>query len=434
MIERDLIKRVVSEALQFTLPKSMPRDIELGSISNKIITIAGIRRSGKTYELYNKIKELESKGVKRQNIFYINFEDERLRGIAADELDYIIDLYKELSGFDRNSAICLFFDEIQNINGWDMWVRRLYERGYKIFITGSSSKLLSREISTHLAGRNLTYLVYPFSFAEFLRSREIRYEGKELYSKPGEFNSYVSEYMDFGGFPEVVVAGSQEEKIRILKSYYDAIIYRDIIDRYKIKDTDMLSVALRYAIGSYSKHFSASKMHNYFASNRMKISKKTLNEMAKYAESVFLFSTVYKFSPSFKKSFQSRRKLYLTDTGFVRVLAGMQDYGRLLEGIVYVELLRRKERAQSSEIFYTENKKGEVDFVVSEGLKPTELIQVTYDLNRENEEREILPLLESMDEFGLKSSTIITMSENAQRKEGKKTVNIVSFARWALSV
>jgi hypothetical protein len=432
MIERDVLKRVVSENLQFTLPESMPRNIEIHDTMNKIATLAGIRRSGKTYELYNVIRELLAKGIMRQNIFYMNFEDERLRGITAIELERIIDLFKELSGFDDGSQVYLFFDEIQNIDGWDLWVRRLNERGFKIYITGSSSKLLSREISTHLAGRSLTYLVYPLSFAEFLTSKGVKYGEQELYSKPGEFNRLVTEYMEFGGFPEVVAAETKEDKLRILRSYYDAIIFRDIIDRYKVKDINTLSVTLRYAVGTYSKHFSVSKMHNYFLSVGMKPSKKTINNFVRYAESVFMFSQLYKFSRSFKKSYQSRRKLFLTDTGFVRILTGAQDYGRLLEGLVYVELLRRKERVQSSEIFYIENTKGEVDFVVTEVSKPAELVQVTYDLNSEDEERELMPLLEAMDEFGLKSATIVTFSENERRRKGDRTINIVSFPQWAL--
>lgn len=434
MIERNILTRVMAEALQTTLPESISRDIEIKATPNKIITIAGIRRSGKTYELFNKMKELLAGGVKRGNMLYLNFEDERLRGMETKDMDGIIDIYKELSNPDEKEAIHLFFDEIQNVSGWEMWIRRLHETGYHIFITGSSSKLLSKEISTHLAGRSLTYLVYPFSFGEFLRAKGAKFGKQEVYANPGKFNKMLSQYMEFGAFPEVVMSNDPAEKSRILKSYYDAIIYRDIIDRYKIKDANLLSTVLRYTIDTYSKPFSSSKIYNYFYSINLRASKKTINSMVKYSESVFLFSQLYKFSPSFKKSFQSRRKLYLTDVGFVKIFSGREEQGRLLEGIVHVELLRRKEKSQTTEIFYLENGKGEVDFVITEGLKPKELIQVTYDLNSNNERREIDPLLFAMEEYGISEGTIVTFSTSGKRKSGNKTINLVPFARWALGI
>ena len=261
---------------------------------DKVIVLAGIRRSGKTYELYNIIKKLLSSNIPRNRILYINFEDERFISSTHEDLDKIIEIYMEISGVGVGTNVYLFLDEVQNIEGWDKWVRRMHEsRSYKLFITGSSSKLLSSEIATSLAGRNITYLVYLFSFKEFLFFKKIPADRLCVYSNKGIFNKLLGEYLINGGFPEVVKAENPDSKIRILSSYYDAIIFRDLIQRYRIRDVNLLSSVLKFSLASYSSNFSASKLFNYLNSTGLRVSKKTVNNFIRYGKSVFLFDEIY---------------------------------------------------------------------------------------------------------------------------------------------
>ncbi len=431
MIESRILRGVVAEALSMVPPDAFERDIGININLNKVIVLAGIRRSGKTYELYNIMNGLLRKKVPRANLFYMNFEDERLRGLGIDQLDELIKIYYELSGAAKEHKIYLFLDEVQNINGWAQWVRRLYDSTlYKIFVTGSSSKLLSREIATALAGRNVTYTVYPLSFKEFLGIKGIKLDSKQFYAKRRVFNRHLYEYLRMGGFPEVSLIEDQNDKIRVLSSYYDAIAYRDVIERYKVRDTNALSMTFRYAISTYAKSFSATKTYNYFKSIGIGISKKTINSFINYGESVFLFYHLYKFSKSFKKLHQSRKKIYVTDSGLLRLFENAEDYGRLLENAVCIELLRRKDKDPLLEISYLEGRDGEVDFAVSRYKKVIELIQVTFELNKSNEDRELGPLASSLRELGAESATVITFDSEGERKIGGKIVSVIPFALW----
>ncbi len=425
------LREVVAESLSASIPDVFDRDIDVNIKLNKVIVIAGIRRCGKTYELYNIMNKLMQMGVSRDNLLYINFEDERLRGLNIKQLNDIIHLYHELANPSKNQIIYLFFDELQNIDGWPQWVRRLYDSNlYRLFITGSSSKLLSYEIATALAGRNVTYNIYPYSLKEFLNAKNVKTSKKEKYSSIGNFNKYISEYIKLGGFPEVSMILSINDKIRVLSSYYDAIVYRDVIDRYKVRNVNALSMTFRYAITTYAKEFSSTKTYNYFKSTGIDISKKTINSFIKYGESVFLYYLLYKFSKSFKKSYQSRKKIYITDPGLLMLYEKGEDSGRLLENAVCIELLRRKEKDPLLDIYYLKEDYGEVDFVITKQGTVRDLIQVTYELSESDKKREIEPLIYACEEFNINSAKIITFDGEDTIKTDNKTIQILPFAEW----
>ena len=216
----------------------------------------------------------------------------------------------------------------------------------------------------------------------------------------------------------------------MLSAYYDAIAYRDVIERYKVRDANTLSLTFRYAMGTYAKSFSATKTYNYFKSTGTRISKKTINSFINYGEAVFLLYPLYRFSKSFKKARQSRKKVYIADTGLLRLFENAEDWGRLLENMVYIELLRKKEKDPLLEINYFENDYGEVDFVVSKYKKVVELIQVAYELNPSNEERELEPLAYAFSELGAKDAKVITFDTDSERKVGNRVVKILPFAIW----
>ncbi len=431
MINMDAVRRAISEFITMDLPESIDRDIDIDLSVNKITVIAGIRRSGKTYEIFNIMKHLLDIGTPRGNILYINFEDERFIGFGAGDFDYIMDAFELLSDIDKNHDIHIFFDEIQNVADWDRAIRRLYDTNkYKIFLTGSSSKLLSMEISTSLAGRDLTYIMYPFSFKEFLRAKKFNPDKLHVYSDAGKLKKYAMEYILYGGFPEIAYIDDTSTKRRIISSYYDTIIFRDMSGRYNISDINVLKLIIGYAINSYSSEFSSTKLYNYLKSINISISKKTVSNYIQYAENAFFISMNLKFSNSYKKMHQTRKKLYLIDNSFSLLYKKSDDNGKLLENSVYIQLLRIKEIYNNMDIFYYRNA-CEIDFIVTEDYNLFMAVQACYDLNMNNFDREVKPLKKFLDKYNLKNGIIITMNDN-NINIGDERIKILNFYQWML--
>jgi predicted AAA+ superfamily ATPase len=432
MLDKESVKRAIAEFMNIQYPDSIEREIDIDLSINKIVVIAGVRRAGKTYQIFNVIKSLIASGVPRKNILYINFEDERFIGFNNSDFDFVMDSFHSMGTTSKDYKEYLFFDEIQNIENWARAIRRLYDTGkYHIFLTGSSSKLLSAEISTSLAGRNLTYIMYPFSFREFLVAKNFDLNNLSLYSGIPAIKKYIIEYITYGGFPEISYTDNINTKIRILSSYYDSILFNDISRRYNVSDTNMLRLVLGYAINSYSSPFSASKLFNYLKSLNIEISKKTVNNYIHYAQNVFFLFMNPKFTGSYKNMHQSRKKEYLIDTGFSILHKKSDDSGKLLENSVYIELLRLKEREAGMDIFYF-FEDAEIDFIITRNNQLINGIQICYYLNATNLNREIRPLKKLMDRYNLKNSTIIVMEkDNMQINDNR--IKIISFYEWALN-
>jgi predicted AAA+ superfamily ATPase len=431
MIQIEKLKRYLSEFDVAKLPATTKRDVEVDLSLHKIIILAGIRRCGKTYELFNIMKQLLSSGISSKNIVYINFEDERLQNFQAMDFDLLLDTFRELYDPNPDEMIYLFLDEIQIVKDWDRPIRRLHESGmYKLFLTGSSSKLLSSEISTLMAGRNVTYVIFPFSFQEMIRARNLNMEGREFYKNIPTLKRCAKEYIEYGGFPEVLITLDLASKKRIIFSYYESIIFRDIVERYRIGDVGQLRVVLSYIMNSYSSNISVSNLYNFMKTINMEIGKNTISKFLEYAASVFFISLNYKYSRGFKIRTQSRKKVYLIDNGFSLIFKTSEDYGRLLENAVYVELLRRKERYQFLDVFYFQGKE-ETDFLVTLNNQVKEIIQVCFEINETNFKREINSIHEAIKTFGQVKSVIITMNETMINLDDKH-IKIVPFYEWSL--
>ena len=433
MIQPEHLKRYLAEFEIKKLPDTLKRDIDVDLSLNKVIILAGIRRSGKTYELYNIMKYLLKNGVSEENILYVNFEDERLLNFQSTDFDLLLDTYKALFRPNKKEKIYLFLDEIQIVENWEKAIRRLYESNkYKLFLTGSSSKLLSSEISTLLAGRNITYIIYPFSFSEMVRSRGIVPEGKDFYRNLASIKAYAKEFIIYGGFPEIIQTNNSDSKKRILSSYYESIIFRDMAERYHINDIGQLKIVLSYIMNSYSTNLSVSNLYNFMKSIGMEIGKNTISKILDYAENVFFVSLNYKYSKGFKVRTQSRKKVYIMDIGFTLLFKTSDDMGRLLENVVYIELLRRREKNQFKEIYYYQGK-GEADFLITNNNKIAEVIQVCYELNESNFQRESRSIHKAMSTFGIVKGTIITMEESSINLTDKN-IKIIPFYKWSLEI
>lgn len=365
-------------------------------------------------------------------MLYINFEDERILPFSVKEFDLILEAYFELYPENKGKKIYAFFDEIQNVNGWEVAVRRMYDREkIRIFITGSSSKLLSKEIATALRGRTISYELQPFSFLEILRAKGIDVTPNLLYSsKRFHIKKLLNEYMKFGGFPEVVLENDETTKIRILQEYLNTIFFRDLVERYSVRNTILLKEIIRFLTSNISRYFSVSKFYK-LAKQNFKVTKRTILNYCSYLEDVRLTLFVKKFG-TLKEQMVNPRKIYCIDVGF-KTASGFytsEDLGRIAENLVFLKLRERQLRDPLVEIYYWKQKQ-EVDFIVKRGKKVEEIIQVCWDVE-EAKEREIKGILNAAEFFKIKKGIIITGDfEGEELIEGVK-IEYVPLWKWLL--
>ncbi|MFA5993926.1 MAG: ATP-binding protein [Parcubacteria group bacterium] len=386
--------------------RKFPEDL----IRNKKITvISGVRRSGKSTLL----KEL---AARYENYYYFNFEDERLLDFSAADFNVLYELFLSMYGEQKT----IFFDEIQNIFGWEKFVRRLFEEGYKIFVTGSNAKLLSSELATSLTGRYLKIELFPFSFGEYLVFNGFLPKKVYTTNEKAKLVNYLKKYFDYGGFPEVVLSQSEEE----LKQLYQDILIKDLIVRFKIKDGKSfreLALFLLSNSGTKISYNNLKKILNF----------KSVTTVKKYVElleSAYLNFTISKFDYSLKKQIVNDKKVYSIDTGLISHVAFSfsENRGRVLENNVFLELKRRDE-----EVYYDFGKK-EVDFLLKKGRIITMAIQVTTELNKENRERELAGLTEAMQKYDLKEGFVITMDQEENIKNKTGVIRIIPVWKWLL--
>ncbi len=417
---KEIIKKIILENQKLRL-NIIDRDFKFPK-TNKIITLVGPRRVGKSFLLFQKMKELNS-----EEILYINFEDERILPMKTDELDLILQSYFELFP-DKKPTI--FFDEIQEIKNWEKFVRRIYDTiTTNIYLTGSSAKLMSKEIATELRGRSLTFYIYPLSFKEFLNFKDIE---EDLYTTQGSSRTkkVFREYLKYGGFPEIVF---EELKIETLKSYLDLTIYKDLIDRYNLRNVSLLKNLIKFLITNTAKDFSLNSYYR-MVKQMSKISKDALSDYLSYIEDIGLIIFVPKYSYSLKEQQVNPKKAYVNDIGFFSAnsFAFSENLGWLLETIVLIELKRRAQDMLDIYYFRENETKIECDFIIQDRNKIVNAIQVTKTLTEKNEEREIRGLLKAMDKFKLRKGLILTLDQEKEIVSNNKKINVKPIWKWML--
>ncbi|MBU4445708.1 ATP-binding protein [bacterium] len=432
MVNKQVIKEIITNFHKRTLPHVYRRKINLSCPENKIRSIVGIRRSGKTFTFYQLIKDLLKQGIKKERILCINFEDERLLPLNVADLTIIFDTYFELFPLFKNKKVYLFFDEIQNISNWEKFIRRIHEsENVEINITGSSSKLMSRELATALRGRTLSYEIFPFSFEEYCEYKNIP---SDLNSSAGKalIVSAFDKYMFNGGFPEILNC-SEEFRIKILQEYINLILYKELIDRYEIRNHSLIKYLLKFLLINNANPFSVNKFYNDLKSQGYRCSKETLHNYLSYFEDSYCFSSVPVFAESLRKKQVNYRKVYCVDHGLVTAMTSSLSYntGGLLESMVYNQLRRIFHKEQIN--YYKTSKGEEVDFIVKERGIIRELIQVCEDLTfPDTRKREVKSMIRAMEELALSDATIITRYERETISQGNKTIRIVPFYVWSL--
>src|SRR3989344_3544353 len=423
-MKRDVFRFLIKEFHETPLIDSLQRDLEVPA-TKKITSLVGSRRAGKTFYFYQLMKKLvETNKLPKERIVYINFEYDRLFPLTITDLDDLIEAYYELYPANKGKQICFFFDEIQNIKDWEVFVRRLDDKEKaSIFVTGSSSKLLSKEIATSLRGRTLTFQLFPLNFREFLRFQKIELEKDFEYSSARfRVKKAFEEYLEYGGFPEVALE-EKPLKQKILNSYFEMSIYRDLVERFARRNTALLKSLAKYLITNVSTVFSINAYYRSI-SKEMPAGKDTILEYLSHLEDINLIYLLPVFSYSVKKQQLNPKKVYCVDNGLRNAVAFKfsKDEGRLAENLVFIELQR-----QEKEIFYWKNK-NEVDFIIKNKDSSLEAINVCY--SNEISEREAKGLHEFKKEFK-KTKKLTLITKGTEKKE--HGINFIPLWKWLLS-
>jgi len=423
---KSILRDIILENQNNPLPEIIPRQITIPTDLKIIISLIGARRSGKTYIIYQVIKQLRNKGLKKERILFLNFEDERLK-LDTENLDEIIQAYTELYPNFELKNCYFFFDEIQNVKGWEKFIRRIFDtKTRNLFITGSNSKLLSSEIATELRGRTLSFTIYPLSLSEYLDFQKVK---KELLTQANRSKiiHYTNKFLSEGGFPETV-RFEQPYRTKVLQQYFNVMIFRDIVERYKISNIEALKFFIKKIFAGVSKPFSVNKAYNDLKSMGYKVSNKYLYEYLNYCEAVFIGLAVSKFDFSEIKQAKSEKKIYLVDNGLLSSIefSISKNKGKLLENMVALELLKA-----GKELFYYKNIY-ECDFIIKEAetLLP---IQVAYELNDdETKQREIRGLVEACKFIKSKYGIIITFDSEDEFEHEGIDIKVISVYRFFL--
>lgn len=399
-----MLQRLIVRNRESLLAGSMlPRDLVLPTNLNLIVTLIGVRRCGKTSLLQHTARELVADGVSPDRIVYLNFEDERITTefTAADLVNALILLNPHVA----LSSYYLFLDEVQAVSQWEKMVYTLHEtERARLFITGSNSDLLSVEIATALRGRSLSFELFPFSFGEFLRLRS--HKGNLLREESrAEMHNLFDEYLKFGGFPDVCSQPNTSLRTRILQEYFNAMIYRDMVERYEISSPVTLKYFCKRLVENIGKPTSINKIYNELKSQGRMLTKNVLYEWIDHAHNVYLFQRCPRPVQSLVRQSTGYDKFYGIDSGMMAALSSTmgEHYGRLLENTVFMHLRRR----QHTVAYH--NGKRECDFLIFEDGKVVAAMQVTRDMHDpDTKDREVAGLLDACNAYGLRRGTIVT--------------------------
>ena len=407
-----ILRTLLYEWKERKLPLILGRDIQLDTAPHqetKMATvITGFRRVGKTYMLYEAIEKL-LKTHFREEVVYINFEDER---IISPKIELLTDLIPEVQAVYGKKPAYLFLDELQFIPNWSKWVRRILDsENIQIYITGSSSKMSSRELPTELRGRAWEIKVYPLNFREFLRFKKESVDFKKLAlvkDETARFHFLFDEYLTFGALPGVVLT-PREKKQELLQAYFQTVVQRDIAERYRIDNNAALRTLLKLLLNS--SYITISKLHNSLKSIGIAVGKSTIDNYLSYIESSYFMNELYICSPKVLNQLQYPRKVYFIDCGFMTALSTKfsKNMGRLFENLIYHKLTKNHETVH----YYKDEKGNEVDFAILEDGNTAVLYQVCFDLSdEETRSRELRSLIKAGRSLKCQNLNLISLEKS----------------------
>jgi predicted AAA+ superfamily ATPase len=385
------------------------------SLKNNLVkVIVGPRRAGKSVFAIQMLEGMD--------FAYLNFDDERLIGIT--DYDDLLKAIRQVYGETKT----VLFDEIQNLPNWELFLNRLHRRGFNLVITGSNSRLLSRELATHLTGRHIQFQVLPFSFPEFLKVRNFQTdETLELKERQGMVLNLLNEYLHKGGYPEVLLKNVDPESY--ISTLFESILFKDIVKRYNVRYAKKLYDLGLYLVTNHSNEFSYTKLKNALAFKSVH----TVENYTEYLAETFMIFTIERFSHKVKEQIRSPKKVYAYDTGVITAVKfkTAPDIGRIAENLVAIELQRR-----GREVYYFKTKDGkEVDFAVREGLVIGQLIQVCYDVDSSaTKKRETTALVKASGETKCSNLLILTWDFEASETVANSKIQYLPLWKWLLNI
>lgn len=419
-MDREVLKQIIADQQEYQFPKfffnRMQIEVIRGFLEDpNILIISGIRRSGKSTIQRVLQRELS------ESDYYFNFDDERLVHFGVQDFQVLLEVFIEL--FGKQSTF--YFDEIQNIEGWERFIRRLYEKGNKVFITGSNAKLLSKELGTHLTGRYIQLEVYPLSFKEIIQREYPKILTKKALSTEdiGIALHHFASYLKYGGIPEYF----KFRKPEYLKNLYEGILYRDIVVRYNISNERSLRELAYYFASNIGKEFSYTKLGEIVGLS----SPHTVSNYCSYLEQCYLYFFVSRYSHSLKKQIQYNKKCYTIDPALAHTIGFRTsgDKGRLLENIVFLHL-----KTEGYEIYFHKDRM-ECDFILRKDNQIVQVIQVTVSLSDEKvRDREVNGLIEAIKAYNLQKGLIITENEQDTFVVDSCQIEVIPMWKWLLDL
>lgn len=430
---RRVLRKIIADFQERELPRLTLRELRIAELPNKASCIVGMRRTGKTWFLFQEMGRLLARGAGKEQLLHINFEDERLQPLTARQLHLITDTFFELFPQNKDRVSHVFFDEVQNVPGWERFIRRLLDtEKMTIYLTGSSSRLLGKELATAMRGRSLLYEMFPFSFGEALRHRGISFSRTALSSRDEALiRNQFHQHLELGGFAEVQKV-EPSIRTRILQDYLDTVLFRDLVERHGIANLPLARYLIRHLLGNIGAPFSVHKFYKDVRSQGFSCSKNTIHEYLTHLTEAYLLFLVEVCSQSVRRRMVLPRKVYAIDTGLVQAVSWRMAEARgvLLENVVFLAL-----RRQGKVTYYRTQQGHEVDFVREKASGRPELVQVCEDLSAPGvREREYRALLEAMDELALKKSLILTGDEEGEQRLRGKRIVCRPVWRWLLEV
>ncbi len=442
---RSLLQDFHATVLPAHLKQMIDRDLSLGQPfspkpGNLVKVVVGMRRSGKTYRLFQEIRNLLDSGIRPDQICYFNFDDDRLRPFTPSTIDNVLETFYELHPESRRTGAYFFFDEIQEVPQWDIAARRIIDtEKATVYVTGSSSRMLSTDIATEFRGRSISYELLPFSFREYARFHGVNAPAQhEEFSKEqaSALKSACKQYLIQGGFPGIQQL-DDNERINVLQSYAQFTVARDVVERHGFSNAAYAQNLARIALASSGKDFSISKIDKMGKSAGYTPGRAKISEIIDAFEDAHMLHQVYEFSHSVQKVRVGGFKIYAEDPGLLCALAPATSDGltRALETAVYLEMRRRSSHRIGSIALLKLKSGKEIDFIEGDEAFDIayDLIQVSLDISNEATKiREVSALQEAMARFGKDTATIVTLDEETRIEVEEGTINVIPAWKWLL--
>jgi predicted AAA+ superfamily ATPase len=431
------IRQKLGDAIKAPFPDMVRREASPAPLRGKAHAVIGMRRAGKTYFLYQCLADRMARGIDRERLVYFNFEDERLASLEAEDLGVIVEeYYRQLPQFRNEAEVTWCLDEIQLVPGWERFVRRVLDsERVEVFLSGSSARMLSREVATSMRGRAMETVITPFSFREFLRARgwpESAPQGLPSSAERSALRAHFDAYLDTGGFPEAGAFSAVRDRVGLLQGYVDTVLFRDVAERHSVSNLSALRAFVRQLLRNPATLLSVSKVYSDFSSRGISVSKETLLAFLDYLQDAFLVFSLPLASRSERRRQVNPRKLFLADHSLAQAFspASGLDRGHLIENIIACELSRT-----SRDLAYVRTVSGvEVDFLATDFEGHRQLIKVAASISSPAVfEREVHALAEARQEFPDAETLVVTETDPPREARAPEGIKIMPIWQWLLT-